>query len=626
MIYKKIIIFLSLYFIFANTAVAGDEKFVTIVNPVRISKYSSDPVLSLKNEYSIIQKNDLSATWLVTYDVLDNTKMVEEIKKFDKKQEIGIFLEVTSNFSKKTNIKYNDTGSWHHANSLFLPGYIEGERRILIDKLFEKYKEMFGTYPKSIGSWWTDGYSLSYIKDKYGIVANLVCADQFSTDGYQIWGQPWQVPYYPSKNYPAVPTSNTENKLDLVNIQWAPRDPLNGYMSSLYSTQDYLVSENVLDINYFKKLLDLYLNTYDMGQVTVGLEADLDPVGYFGEFTKQMGIVKDYSNEGVNVLTMSQFYEKYKEKYPNISPNTFIKSKDLLGSDIEAYWYNSPFYRLHYTLDNGNNIISIDDIRIYQDNLIDPYFISPNYEFNLTINIPSLIDSIQNQDDVWVLPKDSEITTNEKSIVIKGKNIKIPKKIKNNPLVNLIIDKNKIEISFNKLTFNDVEGDIVKGFSSEAVHFFRAKKSIFKLLLGTGWEYFNKMNYLIPQGEIYALLYLQSLPSGRVMVYDNECLQCSWHTKNKPIVFANLRDYVKKYSNHPIIYNNSIISSSAYNSSVFNAKTIKDAKKEFKKVNAKYIYLVKFEEYIEKLPFSPGDLGIKKIYSNANAEVWEVAD
>jgi len=614
MINRKLLFILLFLFILPPNVVASEDKYITIVNPVRISKYNSNPVQSLKNEYSIIQKNNLPATWLVTYDVLDDPKMVETIKEFDKKQEIGIFLEVTSNFARNANIKYNDSGSWHHANSLFLSGYIEEERRILIDQVFNKYKEIFGKYPKSIGSWWTDGYSLSYIKDKYGIVANLVCSDQFSTDGYKIWGQPWQVPYYPSKNHPAVQASNVENKLDLVNIQWASRDPLNGYISSLYSTQDYLVSKSVLDINYFKKLLDLYLNTNDVDQVTVGLEADLDPAGYFGEFTKQMDIVNDYSNRGVYVLTMSQFYEKYKEKYPNISPNAFIKSKDFLGSDTEAYWYNSPFYRLHYTFDNGDNIISINDIRIYQDNLIDPYFISPNKEFNLEINIPSLLDSIQNQDDVWVLPKDSELITNEKSLIIKGKNIKIPKKIKNSPLVNLIISKDKVEISFNKLTFTDVEGDIVKGFSSEAVHFFRAKKSIFKLLSGAGWEYFNKMNYLIPQGEIYALLYLQSLPSGRVMVFDNECLQCSWHTKNKPIVFSNLRDYVKKYSNHPIIYN----------SSVFNAKTIKDVKTEFKKVNAKYVYLVKFEGYIEKLPFSPGDLGIKKIYSNANAEVWEV--
>lgn len=612
MIYRILIIFLSFYFILANTALASDEKFITIVNPVRISKYNSDPVLSLKNEYSIIFKNDLPATWLVTYDVLDDPKMIEVIKKFDRKQEIGIFLEVTSDFSKKSDIKYNDFGSWHHANSLFLSGYTQEERIILIDKVFEKYKGVFDKYPKSIGSWWTDGYSLSYIKDKYGIVANLVCSDQFSTDGYKIWGQPWQMPYYPSKNYSAVPASNVENKLDLVNIQWASRDPLNGYISSLYSTQDYLVADKLQNINYFEKLINLYLNSNDLGQITVGLEADLDPAGYAGEFTRQMDVVKKYLDNGIKVVTMSEFYNTYKAKYPSISPNTFIKSKDLLGSDAESYWINNTNYRLHYTKDTEKIIIK--DLRFYQQDLIDPYFISPNYEFNLTINIPSLIDSIQNQDDIWILPKDSEIITNEKSIIIKGKDIKIPKKIKNNSLVNLIIDKDKVEISFNKLTFNDVEGDIVKGFTSEAIHFFRTKKSIFKLLAGKDWEYFNKMNYLIPQGEIYALLYLQSLPSGRVMVYDNECLQCSWHTKNKPIVFANIRDYVKKYSNHPIIYN----------SSVFNAKTIKDVKKEFKKVNVKYVYLVKFEGYIEKLPFSPGDLGIKKIYSNANAEVWEV--
>jgi hypothetical protein len=314
MINRKLLFILLFLFILPPNVVASEDKYITIVNPVRISKYNSNPVQSLKNEYSIIQKNNLPATWLVTYDVLDDPKMVETIKEFDKKQEIGIFLEVTSNFARNANIKYNDSGSWHHANSLFLSGYIEEERRILIDQVFNKYKEIFGKYPKSIGSWWTDGYSLSYIKDKYGIVANLVCSDQFSTDGYKIWGQPWQVPYYPSKNHPAVQASNVENKLDLVNIQWASRDPLNGYISSLYSTQDYLVSKSVLDINYFKKLLDLYLNTNDVDQVTVGLEADLDPAGYFGEFTKQMDIVNDYSNRGVYVLTMSQFYEKYKEK------------------------------------------------------------------------------------------------------------------------------------------------------------------------------------------------------------------------------------------------------------------------------------------------------------------------
>ena len=615
---KKIALFLLisyLFFISATDILAQEtEKYITIVNPVRISRYTKTPALSLRNEYSIINKYSLPATWLLTYDALNNKEVVDEVRRMDKYQEIGIFLEITENFAIDSGIEYHNSGSWHHANSVFLSGYTQEERKILIDKVFEKYKEIFGNYPKSIGSWWTDGYSLSYIKEKYGIVANLVCSDQFSTDNYKLWGQPWQVSYYPSKTHPAAPASDIENKLDLINIQWASRDPLNGYNSSLYSTQDYLVAKDIQNINFFKRLLDLYLNTNNLSQITVGLEADLDPSGYAGEFTKQIEVVKEYSDKGVNIVTMSKFYDKYKENYPEISPTSQLKSKDLLGSETESGWYNSSFYRLHYTLDLIKNIIQIKDIRIYNEKLIDPYFVSPNNEFNLSINIPSVIDSVQNPEDAWILPMSSEIITNNNSFVIKGDNIKIPNKIKNNPLVELIISKNEVEIKFKPIIFNSNEGEIVKGFTSEALHFFKTKTSILKLVTGNGWNYFNKIDYLIPQGEIYALSYLKSLPQGKVMVFDNECLQCSWHTENKPIVFANLKNYVKKYSGHPIVYN----------SSVFETKTIKEAQKEFKKVNAKYFYLVKFEEYKEKLPFSPGDLGIKKVYSNANAEIWEV--
>lgn len=615
---KNIIIFLTLFylfFVFAQGVVAQEtEKYITIVNPVRISRYTKTPALSLRNEYLIISKYNLPATWLLTYDALNNNEIVNEIKKMNKSQEFGVFLEITPALASDSNVEYHESGSWHHSNSVFLSGYTQEERVKLIDKVFEKFKNIYGKYPKSVGSWWTDGYSLSYIKGKYNIIANLVCADQFSTDNYKIWGQPWQVPYYPNNKHPAIPASDIDNKLDLINIQWAPRDPLNGYKNSYYSTQDYLVAEKIQSIDYFKKLINLYLNINGLNQITVGLEADLDSEGYSGEFLNQMNVVKNYENENVNILTMSEFYEKYRKIYPEISPSTQIISTDLLSSTKETYWYNSPYYRLHYTLDLVKNIIQIKDIRIYDNNLIDPYFVSPNNELNLSINIPSIIDSISNSEDVWNLEENSEIETKQKNIVIKGKNIKIPSKIKNNPVVNLKINKDEIEISFKEVNMNDNEGNIVKGYTSEAIHFFKTKKSIVELIFGRGREYLEKMNYLIPQDEIYALLYLKSLPRGKVMIFDNECLQCSWHTKNKPIVFANLRSYVKNYSGHPIVYN----------SSVFEAKTIKEAKKEFKKTRTKYVYLVKFEEYKEKLPFSPGDLGIKKIYSNANAEIWEV--
>lgn len=71
---------------------------------------------------------------------------------------------------------------------------------------------------------------------------------------------------------------------------------------------------------------------------------------------------------------------------------------------------------------------------------------------------------------------------------------------------------------------------------------------------------------------------------------------------------------MQKYAKHPIVCN----------SSVFKAKTREEARKEFNKLKVKYVYLVKFESYFEQLPFSPGDLGVEKIFSNANAEIWRV--
>ncbi len=563
-----------------------NEKFITVVNPVRISSYTQSPARSLKSEYIVIRERGLPATWLLTYDALDNPGIIATVKSMDKKQEFGIFLEVTPVFAKEAGVEYHNTGFWHHASSVFLSGYIQDERKLLIDTVFAKFKEVFGYYPSSVGSWWTDSYSLSYIKEKYGITANLVCSDQFATDGYQIWGQPWQVPYYPSKYHSGVFASSLAVKLDLVNLQWASRDPLNGYHNSLFSTQDYLVSGRNLDIAYFEKLVRLYsgLGKNEFGQITVGLEADLGPEGYEKEFTKQMSLVsKLRDTEGLRIVTMRDFAGWYKERFPSLSPPSFLEAKDLLGTGVRAVWSQSPEYRLFYTIDPATKEITVRDVRFYNADLEEPYYNSPNRSFNLTINVPGVVDEVSFKESIKKLKQED----------------------------NNIIEK------FSKEKFTvSLGGVLIKGFSSEAIHFFKQKKAILSLLVGRGWNYFKKVDYLIPQGEIYALNFLKSLPAGKVLVYDNECLQCEYHTKLKPPSLANIRDYVQKYGGHRIIYNKS----------VFQAKTREKAKSEFRKTKVKYIYLVKFESYFEKLPFSPGDLGIEKIFSNANSEIWRVIE
>lgn len=647
------------------------DQFITIVNPIRISVYSSNPRDSLLLQYSQVKKRKLPATWLLTYDVISDIGIVDAAKTMDKSQELGIFLEVTPKFASESGITYNKTDSWHRANSVFLSGYTQKDRLHLIDSAFAKFKQVFNSYPSSVGAWWIDSYSLQYMKDKYGITANLTVADQFSTDGYQIWGQYWSTPFYPSKFHAGMPARSKENKLDIVTIQWAPRDPLNGYGragASLFSTQDRF------EVEYSQKLLELYAKSgpNKFGQIVLGLEGDFPPSSYSQGtfFTNWLDIVKAEKQNGVlEVVTMRDFSNWYKTQFPDLSPVQIIQSDDLLGKKIKTFWYNSVNYRVNIVYNSDTKQTVIKDFRSYHDNFEEPYYISPNRDLNLTINLPSQIDSAGDPNEEWKIFDEElvKITSDNEELVLSYKNnnqIKLtklemmisgnvkdlPKAISESPQLDVKNAANIINVQPKRIWSYPKEGLIFRNLNSAATNFLKQKKviaaiiffvlllvvlvfwirkkkfplnskiaiiSILILLSGAltyKWYLSNSRLYFISQSELDALTRLRLMSGKRIVIFDKVCLQCSWHTNNIPAVFANKRDYVKKVTGKEIIYN----------SSIFNAKTRPEAKKELDKLSADYIYLVKFEDYKEIAPFSPGDLNIEEIYSNANAQVWKV--
>lgn len=644
------------------------NQFITIVNPIRISIYSTNPKASLAAQYLEVQKRNLSATWLLTYDVILDPGAIGVAQTMDKSQEFGLFLEVTPHFSSDADVVYNKTDSWHRANSVFLSGYTQEDRRKLIDKAFEKFKQIFGFYPTSVGAWWIDSYSLEYMKRKYNITANLTVADQFATDGYQVWGQYWSTPFYPSKIHAGIPATTLDSKLNVVTIQWAARDPLNGYgrgPASLFSTQDYLQTE------YFQKLVDLYAKSQSnkFGQITVGLEGDFPPDSYGGFFANQLDVVKIEKQLGsVNIATMKDFSSWYRNNFPFVSPVQIIQTDDFLGKKIKTIWYQSPNFRINIIYNYDTKETKVRDFRTYHDNFQEPYYISPNRDLNLSINLPSQIDSANNPDEEWTVfadqlenveDGDEKTTLNYKRHKIKltKEDIEIIGDIKNTP--NLLIKSPLIDIkkSANKINLRPKarwnfpqEGLIFRSLTQEGTHFLRQRKVILSeiliilfffgiaffvsrrklslsyktviiagialLIIGGGlkWYLSNSRLYFVNQSELDALNRLRLMPGRKVVVYDKVCLQCSWHTLYMPAIFANKRDYVRKVAGKDIVYN----------SSVFNAQTRPDARQELNKLNANYIYLVRFEDYVELAPFSPGDLNIEEIYSNANAQIWRV--
>ncbi|TSC88428.1 MAG: hypothetical protein G01um101416_96 [Microgenomates group bacterium Gr01-1014_16] len=572
-----------------NEALAIAASFITIVNPVRISRYNPDPAASLTAQYSVINRYRLPATWLFTFDALSDPKLINVANQMDQRQEKGIFLEVTPGLAQSAGVTYHQSASWHFANSVFLSGYTQEERLKLIDTVFAKFKSRFGYHPISVGSWWTDSFSLEFMQRKYSITANLGVSDQYSTDNYQVWGTYWSTPYYPSLIHAGIPASTPETKLDIVTIQWAPREPRRGYYSSLYSTQDYFTTPK-LDINYFTQLIELF------SQVTVGLESDFTPDVYGNEFAKQMRVV---SQKAASKVTMTEFANWYKQQFPGLSPPHQVESDGML-------WYQSPFYRLG--IDKTNN--KIIDFRVYPSDFREPYFQWPNAEFDLRINIPSLIDAVQDSSEIWNIT-DTDIKTETEYFESKNKP---PERFFRSKLVEVKQVNNNWRVEINTKTEGLKDGRVFSDWSLETKHLFKSPKNLIKTIIKLDWKKFKKENYWVSPEEIIALEKLRLLPFGKVMVVNKECLQCPWFSEFRPAAFANSRKYVSEFSQKPIIYNQSI----------FTADDRSTAKTQLRKTGAKYVYLTKYDNHRESLPFSPGDLGVEKIYSNANVEIWKV--
>ncbi len=371
---KKIIfllLFLNSLFFVPTTFAKSD--FVSVVNPIRGNDFwdTKDQKIetAVLGQIEILKKFNIKAVWLIRYDALSEG-VINRLASSDEK---GLFLEVTPSWSNQAGVKYHQSASWHDAGSAFLTGYELPQREKLIDSAFEEFKKVFGTYPKSVGAWWIDSYSLAYMQKKYEINAALIVADQYTTDNYQIWGQYFSTPYYPQKNNALHPAQSLENKLPVVILQWAARDPVNSYgngvAESTYSVQanDYIDYHN-LDINYFSKLVDIYtkqpLNQFS--QIVVGLENSYDWQKYSKEYENQIRVLASKRDSGqISILSMQDFASWYGSTFPNLSPEQIIVADDPLGSFRKVVWFMNPYYRVGWFSNQEGSVFR--DIRQYID-------------------------------------------------------------------------------------------------------------------------------------------------------------------------------------------------------------------------------------------------------------------
>lgn len=415
---KVFILFLFLFTLVlpfnVNAQTSGSSAFINVVNPIRGADFwdmqNQKPEEVVYGQIEILKQKNVPATWLIRYDALKNEGLLQAISTVPQTHEKGLFLEVTPTFTADAGVAYRESQYWHFAESVLLTGYEVDERRKLIDTSFEKFKSLYGNYPKSVGAWWIDGGSIQYMQEKYGVTAVLICADQYSTDNYQIWGQYWSTPYYPSKQNALYPAQEESEKLPVVMMQWASRDPVNGYgkgvEDSTFAVQanDYIDYHN-LGTDYFAKLIDIYTvqKFSQFGEVVIGLENTYDWQKYKQEYTNQIQTVLDRQNKGqLQINTMSQFSAWYQTRFPELSPEHLIVADDPLGSDRKVVWYMNRYYRAGWFYNNQGSVFR--DVRQYLNGEKEPCLEISCKAVNFATFKARTLDEVTYQDK-WIVDK-----------------------------------------------------------------------------------------------------------------------------------------------------------------------------------------------------------------------------
>ena len=216
------------------------RRVMNIVNFVRGCD-PRDPNLDLvkpfRAEVELNTKYKLENTILLQYDAILRDDMMAVVKAADSERtEIGLWFEVVKPMVERAGLKWRGRNGWAwdwYINPGFLMAYTQEQRRMLCDEAFRLFKETFGYYPASVGSWLLDAYSMDYMAERYGVKAFCICREQDNTDAYGLRGGYFNGAYYPSKRNMLSAAIDMENAVKTPVFKMLTPDPIYNYANSV---------------------------------------------------------------------------------------------------------------------------------------------------------------------------------------------------------------------------------------------------------------------------------------------------------------------------------------------------------------------------------------------------------
>lgn len=373
------------------TGTDNQPRIINIVNFIRQTDYrveDSDRKLyeTVCRQVELVNRHDLPATFLLEYDALINPLYQKLLKtKLRNGAEIGAWWELTQPHIEAAGLKWRGEHPWvSHANIAFSTGYTKEERERLVDVYMRKFKDVFGTYPKSVGSWYIDAHTLAYMHDRYGIEASCNCKDQIGTDGYTLWGGYWNQAYYPSRLNAYMPAQTGAGQIPVPVFRMLGSDPIYQYDDGLGNERQGVISLEPVykHAGMNRKWVDYFFDALTdgpclaFGYAQAGQENSFTWDNMREGLEMQMPLIDSLRRAGkVRVETLGESGRWFRKRFP-LTPATAVTTvSDVRGEGNKTVWYDSRYYRANLLWEKGR--FRFRDIHLFDERFKSEYLDTP---------------------------------------------------------------------------------------------------------------------------------------------------------------------------------------------------------------------------------------------------------
>ena len=370
----------------AALAAAPARRVMNIVNFVRgcEPRHEMDLVTPLREEIALNTANRLPNTILLQYDAMLRDDLMAVARSADRDlTEYGVWIETCRQLVEKVGLKWRGREGWDwdwYINPGFLMAYTHAERERLIDEIFRLFREKFGAWPKSVGSWLLDAHSMDYMVTKYGVKGFCICREQDNTDAYGLRGGYSNGAYYPSKRNMLSAATDMANAVKAPVFRMLTPDPIYNYSDRLAKAAKFggcPTLEPVWPSGIRKDIVDWYFRVYT-GEGLLNLS--YMQTGQENSFGWEMiGKGLPYQIERIVALRaagtlavekLGDTAERFMKDHPQNCPQTQVALEDWNGRE-KSVWYNSRFYRANLHWEGGR--LRFRDIHKMCDEFEEPF-------------------------------------------------------------------------------------------------------------------------------------------------------------------------------------------------------------------------------------------------------------